>query len=140
MSSSTRVFLTGRPHVSDEIVKCFGEAIRIPLSPIYGDIKNYLEMRLDGDTDPNAMDGELGGGYYSNHSGEDLGNVSKSIKNIPNTSLRYDSLTVVVLSFRLVSLNIDAILGEITLNRRRKKLDEMIKGEGLGGAYVATLL
>ena len=58
-SSSTRVFLTGRPHIDDEIVKCFSEAIRIPLSPTHGDIKSYLEMRLTGDTDPNAMDGRL---------------------------------------------------------------------------------
>ena len=42
-------------------------------------------------------------------------------------------------SFLLVSLNIDAILGEITLHQRRKKLDEMTKGEGLGDAYAATI-
>ena len=42
-------------------------------------------------------------------------------------------------SFLLVSLNMDAILGEITLHQRREKLDEMTKGEGLGGAYAATL-
>ena len=42
-------------------------------------------------------------------------------------------------SFLLVSLNIDAILGEITLHQRRKKLDEMTKGEGLGEAYGATI-
>ena len=33
----------------------------------------------------------------------------------------------------------DAILGEITLHQRRRKLDEMTKGEGLGEAYAATL-
>ena len=44
-----------------------------------------------------------------------------------------------VSSFLLVFLNVDAILGEITLHRRRKKLDEMTKGDGLGGAYAATL-
>ena len=33
----------------------------------------------------------------------------------------------------------DAILGEITLTRRRKKLDGMTKGKGLGDAYTATL-
>ena len=44
-----------------------------------------------------------------------------------------------VSSFLLVSLNIDAILGEITLHRRRKKLDEMTKGRGLGDAYAASL-
>src|SRR5437588_8943586 len=44
-----------------------------------------------------------------------------------------------VSSFLLVSLNIDAILGEITLHQRRKKLDEMTSGKGLGDAYAATL-
>jgi len=44
-----------------------------------------------------------------------------------------------VSSFLLVSLNIDALLGEITLHKRREKLDEMTKGEGLGDAYAATL-
>jgi len=33
----------------------------------------------------------------------------------------------------------DAILGEITISGRRKKLDEMTKGEGLGDAYTDTL-
>jgi len=33
----------------------------------------------------------------------------------------------------------DEILGEITLSRRRKKLDEMTKGEGLGDAYTGTI-
>ena len=49
------------------------------------------------------------------------------------------NLPTVVSSFLLVALNIDAILGEITLYQRRKKLDEMTKGEGLGDAYEATL-
>ena len=59
MSPNTRIFLTGRPHINDEITKCFGEVVRIPVSPTQEDIKNYLEMRLDGDTDPSAMDDEL---------------------------------------------------------------------------------
>jgi len=59
VSSNTRVFLTGRPHINDEIVKRFGKAVRIPLNPPKGDIESYLEMRLDGDPDPNAMDDEL---------------------------------------------------------------------------------
>jgi len=59
VSSNTRVFLTGRPHIDGEIVKRFGEAVRIPLSPPKRDIESYLEMRLDGDPDPNAMDDEL---------------------------------------------------------------------------------
>ena len=58
-SRNTRIFLTGRPHIDHEIVKFFSEAVRIPISPTHGDIQSYLEMRLDGDTDPNAMDDEL---------------------------------------------------------------------------------
>jgi len=42
-------------------------------------------------------------------------------------------------SFLLISLNMDAILGEITITGRRKKLDEMTKGKGLGDAYTDTL-
>ena len=59
MSPNIRVFLTGRPYINDEIVKCFRNALRIPLSPTPADIMSYLEMRLNGDTDPNAMDDEL---------------------------------------------------------------------------------
>ena len=59
VSPGARVFLTGRPHIDDEIVRCFSKALRIPLSPIHCDIDSYLEMRLNGDTDPNAMNKEL---------------------------------------------------------------------------------
>ena len=41
--------------------------------------------------------------------------------------------------FLLVSLNIDAILGEVTIRQRRKKLEEMARGNGLSDAYTATL-
>ena len=41
--------------------------------------------------------------------------------------------------FLLVSLNIDAILGEITVRQRRQKLEEITRGNGLGDAYTATL-
>ena len=33
----------------------------------------------------------------------------------------------------------DAILGEVTIRRRRKKLEEMTQGNGVGEAYTATL-
>ena len=54
-----RVFLTGRPHIDGEIVACFNMSLRIPLSPTHRDIMNYLERRLDSDTEPQAMDDEL---------------------------------------------------------------------------------
>ena len=41
--------------------------------------------------------------------------------------------------FLLVSLNIEAILQETTLHRRREKLSTMTNGLGLGGAYDATI-
>ena len=44
-----------------------------------------------------------------------------------------------VCRFLLVSLNIDDILGEVTIRRRRKKLDEITQGNGLNDAYTATL-
>jgi len=59
VSPNTRVFLTGRPHIDNEIVEYFSKALRIPLSPAHGDIKSYLEMRLSNDTDPRAMDDQF---------------------------------------------------------------------------------
>ena len=59
VSSGARVFITGRPHIDDEIVGCFSKTLRILLSPTHADINSYLEMRLDSDTDPNAMDDQL---------------------------------------------------------------------------------
>ena len=41
--------------------------------------------------------------------------------------------------FLLVSLNIDAVLEEVTISQRKKKLGQMIKGGGLRDGYSATL-
>ena len=57
--ANTRLFLTGRPHVGGEIMTCFGNVVRIPISPTPDDIRSYLEMRLESDTDPDVMDDEL---------------------------------------------------------------------------------
>jgi len=58
-SRNTRIFLTGRPHIEDEIMGSFSKVVRIHLSPTQGDIESYLEMKLSCDTDPYAMDDEL---------------------------------------------------------------------------------
>ena len=55
----TRIFLTGRPHVREAIQKYFAEAVVVPISPDTGDVRNYLEMRLDRDDEPEAMDDDL---------------------------------------------------------------------------------
>ena len=58
-SPRTRIFLTGRPHVREIIQKYFSEekqgAVVVHVNPNPGDIKNYLEWRLDRDTDREAM-------------------------------------------------------------------------------------
>jgi len=58
-SPGTRIFLTGRPPVREEIQECFPEVIVIPVSPNKGDIRCYLEMRLDRDHRERAMDNDL---------------------------------------------------------------------------------
>ena len=58
-SPSARVLFTGRSHVQEEVKRYFAEAILIPISPTGDDIRVYLGARLDRDTEPNAMDGDL---------------------------------------------------------------------------------
>ena len=54
-SPSTRIFLTGRPHVREDIQRYLTRAVVIPISPNTDDIRNYVEMRLNRDAEPEAM-------------------------------------------------------------------------------------
>ena len=58
-SPTTRIFLTGRPHVGEDVRRYFTSAVVIPISPNTNDIQNYLEMRFDEDTEPEAMSNDL---------------------------------------------------------------------------------
>ena len=58
-SPSTRVLFTGRSHVADEVKKYFAEVIIVSVSPTENDIRVYLGVKLDRDTEPNAMDNDL---------------------------------------------------------------------------------
>ena len=58
-SPGTQVLFTGRPHIADEVKKYFAEAIIVPVCPTEDDIRVYLDARLDGDTEPDAMDNDL---------------------------------------------------------------------------------
>ena len=58
-SPKTRIFLTGRPHVTGDAQRYFCKLVVIPISPDPADIRNYVEMRLDKDADPEAMSDEL---------------------------------------------------------------------------------
>ena len=58
-SPGARIFLTGRPHVKEAIVRYFTNAVVMPISPNTDDISNYLDMRLDRDDNPEAMNSNL---------------------------------------------------------------------------------
>ena len=58
-SPTTRIFLTGRPHVREAIQRYFPGTVVIPISPNTDDVRNYLQMKLDKDEDPEAMNDGL---------------------------------------------------------------------------------
>ena len=58
-SPKLRIFLTGRSHITEDIRRYFAMAVVIPISPDGGDIRSYLEMKLDRDTEPEAMNNNL---------------------------------------------------------------------------------
>jgi len=58
-SPRTRLFLTGRHHVMEAIQRYFTMAAVILISPNRDDIRNYVEMRLDRDDEPQAMNKDL---------------------------------------------------------------------------------
>ena len=58
-SPRTRIFLTGRPHVGGDIQRYFSKVVVIPISPNPNDIRNYVKVRLDRDTEPEAMSNDL---------------------------------------------------------------------------------
>ena len=132
---NTRVFLSGRPHIRDEVKRCFTEAIMIPITPTIEDIWRYLRMKLDRDPVPYAMDDNL--------RTEIMRVILEKISPMwVKTTLAKPLLVGYLLTkyrFLLVSLNIEAVLEEVTISQRKKKLDEMIQGNGLREAYSATL-
>ena len=59
-SPGTRIFITGRPHIQDEIGRCLaGRVIGLSISPKICDIIAYLRTKLKEDTIPEAMDSSL---------------------------------------------------------------------------------
>ena len=59
-SPNARLFLSGRDHITSEIRKGVSSGmVAVPIIPTKGGIKAFLEMRLDSDTEPNAMDDDL---------------------------------------------------------------------------------
>ena len=135
-SPTTRIFLTGRPYLTKDIQRYFTMAVVIPINPNTDDIRNYVEMRLDQDSEPEAMSNDL--------RADIVRVIQEKISDMcvgPFSMFPYNDVYLlgIVVRFLLVSLNIDAILGEVTIRQRRKKLDEMTPGSGLDDAYTATL-
>ena len=134
----TRIFLTRRPHIRDRVQRYFPKAVVMPIIPKTEEVRNCLERRLDMDVDPDAMGNDLRAGIMriTPESVSDTTCVGTfMISTLPNDVY----LPIIVLRFLLVAINIDAVLGEVTIRQRRNKLDELARGKGLGYAYTATL-
>jgi len=58
-SPGTRIFLTGRSHVKEDVQRYFPKVVVIPINPNRNDIRNYVKMRLDRDSEPEAMSNDL---------------------------------------------------------------------------------
>ena len=139
-SPTTRIFLTGRPHVNEVIRRQFVGAIVIPICPNRDDIRNYLEMRLNMDNEPEAMDRDLRADIMQiimqKMSDRWVGAFGVSLYSLCISECLQES----GFSFLLVSLSVEAILREITISERRIKLREIASGNGMSGAYMATLV
>jgi len=132
-SPRTRIFLTGRPLVKETIQRYFTKVVAILISPNQGEVRNYVEMRLDRDDEPEAMDKDLRADIVKMI----LDKMSDMWVGVSPVNVVY--LLTTARRFLLASLNIEAILGEMTIGQRRKKLKEMARGSGLGDAYTATI-
>jgi len=53
---NVRLFLTGRPFIRSEVESYFPSLGTIAVSPTREDTKAFLRMKLDADTEPDAMD------------------------------------------------------------------------------------
>ena len=135
-SPGTRIFVTGRPHVLPEITRRLaGKVTSLPISTKRDDIIRYLRSRLEEDTIPDAMDSSLEAEILKSIP-EDVSEmyVETTPGKLPQACTnRYIS------RFLLVKLNIDVVLQETTIHRRRQRLSVMTDGLGLGDAYGSTL-
>ena len=136
-SPGTRIFVTGRPYIRPEIGRLLsGRVVSVVIGPKRDDIIRYLSSRLEEDTIPDAMDGSLEVDILRKIPGEISDMYVEAAIPGKNLKLSTDRCTF---RFLLVALNIEAILQETTIHRRRQKLNTMTHGLGLGDAYGATL-
>ena len=125
----------------EDIQRYFASLVVIPINPNTDDIRNYLEMGLDRDPEPEAMNDDLRADIVRAIL-DKISDMCVRPSGFPISHPINDVyLPTIMHRFLLVSLNIDAILEEVTIHGRRKKLEEMTLGNGLlGEAYTATLM
>ncbi|RPB00997.1 hypothetical protein L873DRAFT_724974 [Choiromyces venosus 120613-1] len=113
-SPNTRLFLTGRSHIRDEIQERLGQSVQfMNIKTSRGDIIRFLLARLSQDTNKVAMTAVL---------------KTDILKMIP------DTISEILL---LASLTIEAILQEPTICDRRSRLKAMT--DGLADTYGGML-
>jgi len=130
-----RFFFTGRHHIEVEIERYFpASAQLLQMKATREDITRYVEMMLDDDPAPEAMNADL--------QVEIMNRILETISDVYVTAIFCSSLVqwlTVSPRFLLVFLNITAILDETTIYQRREQLKRMTNGRGLGDAYTVTL-
>jgi len=136
-SPGTRIFVTGRPHIRPEIGRRLtGKVTSLSITTNRDDIIRYLHSRMKVDTTPDAMDSSLEEDILKRIP-EDISDMY--VKATTQGKVPQASTDRYISRFLLVSLNIDAILQETTIHRRRQKLNTMTDGLGLRDAYGVTM-
>ncbi|RPA89128.1 ankyrin [Choiromyces venosus 120613-1] len=124
-SPTTRLFLAGRQHLKEEVKKHLSESVpHLAIKPHESDIKKYINKKISDDPDPDARSGEL--------ESEIITRISES-----SSDILFQEFSNECYKIFLVVLQIDAILGETSIHRRRQKLHQ--QAYGLHDVYAATL-
>jgi len=104
------------------------------MKPTREDIIGYVEMMLDDDPNPAAMNTDLRAGI--------INRISETISDVYVASVSSSFIgqsLIVAPRFLLVSLSIAATLDETTIYQRGEQLERMTNGRGLGDAYRVAL-
>ena len=59
IKASTKIFLTGRPHIRIDVTSCLGDQKKVDITANPDDIRQYLRHRIEQDVMPEAMNVEL---------------------------------------------------------------------------------
>ena len=83
-----RIFLRGRPHITEDIQTYFSKAVVIPITPNTDNIRNYLEMRFEGNPELVAMSNDLWADIVRPIP-ENISNICVKLFRIPALSMIY---------------------------------------------------